>query len=227
MSNNHLASKQAAGYAAAQLIQNDMLVGLGTGSTAAEFIKPLAERCKRGLHIKAIATSKESEKLARELGIPLLDEDQISHLDITVDGADEVDSLKQLLKGGGGALLREKILATISTEMIVIVDKAKVVPQLGAFPLALEILPFCHTATLARLTTLGLTNQLRRKEGKIFTTDNGNYIADCNVSPFVNQLPQLDRQLHDIPGLLETGLFLGIAGRVIIGHPDGTTKTIH
>lgn len=226
MSDHHLASKQAAAHAAAKIIRDDMLVGLGSGSTAEEFIRALAERCRDGLHIQAIAASKDSETLARKLAIPLLPPEAITHLDITVDGADEVDDAKQLIKGGGGALLREKVLATISQEMIVIVDPTKIVQKLGKFPLALEILPFCYQATLKRVSDLGLQNRLRQKENKIFVSDNGNYIADCDLPPLANNLPEIDLQLRQIPGVLETGLFLGIAGRIIIGHPDGTTTTI-
>ncbi len=224
MSDNNLVGKRAAAQAAAALVKEGMLVGLGTGSTAAEFIRALATRCQRGLHVQAIASSKESHALAQALGIPLLADCAVTRLDVTVDGADEIDGAKRLLKGGGGALLREKILATFSDEMIVIVDQTKIVQQIGNFPLAVEITPFCYTAILQRFTSLNLKHQLRQKKGRLVISDNGNYLVDCDVSSLKEQLVELDEELRTIPGVLETGLFLNLAGRVIIGYADGHTS---
>lgn len=223
---NRLA-KEAAGRAAANFIQNGMLVGLGTGSTARCFIESLSRRCREGLQIKAAASSKESEALARARGVPLLDIERLTVLDMTVDGADEVDQKKQLIKGGGGALLREKVLAGISREMLVIVDEEKLVKQLGVFPLPLEIVPFAHEAILAKILSLGYQGYFRKNaEGKIFITDNGNYIVDIHFSS--GQLdPERDHQiLRSIPGVLETGLFLNMAGRVVVGRKDGTVQVM-
>ena len=161
---NHLSvsiAKKAAGQVAAELIQNGMIVGLGTGSTARFFIESLGKRCREGLKISAIATSKQSTHLANELGIPLIDPDNITSVDITVDGADEIDQNKNMIKGGGGALLREKLLALSSREMIVIIDQTKIVENLGKHPLPVEIAQFIYQTTIHRIEDEGLEGKLR------------------------------------------------------------------
>ncbi len=207
-------AKEAAGIAAANLIQNGMTVGLGTGSTVAFFIAKLAER---KLKIKAIATSIRSHDLAKQLGIPLLEE--IDSLDIAVDGADEIDKSGNMIKGGGGALLREKIVASMAKKLIIIVDEKKQVDKLGAFPLPVEISPFCYTATLEHLKRFN--PQLRK-----YRTDNGNYIADLHIKS-IDNATKLNTELQNIPGVLETGLFLNLNPTVLIGHADGKTTTIN
>ena len=176
-----LLAKKAAGYAAADLIQGGMVVGLGTGSTTAFFIEALARRHREGLKITAVATSEQSKRQAEHLGIPMLDPEIITILDVTVDGADEIDPAKNMIKGGGGALLREKLLAQSSREMIVIVDETKLVDHLGDHPLPVEIAPFVYRTTIQRLQNNGYQGALRMtRENTPFVTDNGNFIFDIN-----------------------------------------------
>lgn len=212
-------AKEAAGIAAANLIQDGMTVGLGTGSTVAFFIASLATR---KLKIKAVATSFRSAELAKKLGISVLDEAET--LDIAVDGADEIDKLGQMIKGGGGALLREKIVASMTKQMIIIIDEKKYVDKLGAFPLPVEISTFCYKATLQHLAEF--SPRLRKsKDGKPFLTDNGNYIADLHLKSIEN--PELiNAKLQSITGVLETGLFLNLKPTVLIGHTNGKTTTL-
>jgi len=221
-------AKQAAAKAAAQLVQNGMLVGLGTGSTAALFIESLIERCQREpLHIRAFPTSERSAKQAQAGGIPLCDETVITHLDLTIDGADEVDEHKRMIKGGGGALLREKITASMSTEMIVIIDPEKLVSSLGHFPLPVEIIPFACQATLQRIRRLGCDVCLRQtQEGTRYITDNHNYLVDLTFPNGIASPEKAEAELKKIPGVVETGFFLQLAGRVLIGYPDGSVKVL-
>lgn len=222
--------KKAAGEAAAELIQSGMLIGLGTGSTVAFFIRRLASRLQNGLKISAVASSLQSGKLAASLGIPLVDDKEVSHLDITVDGADEIDPKKQMIKGGGGALLREKIIASMSREMIVIVDQAKCVDSLGeTFFLPVEIIPFGWHATVNHIHALGLKGKLRLNAGNTpFITDNGNYIYDIDKESFHQKnLTAINQSLLLIPGVVETGLFFNLAGRVIIGRPSGRVDLLN
>jgi ribose 5-phosphate isomerase A len=217
-------AKQAAGKAAAQLIQNGMLVGLGTGSTATFFIESLIERCRHDhLKIKAFPTSERSAKHALSGGISLCDENAVTYLDVTVDGADEIDPQKRMIKGGGGALLREKIVANMSREMVVVVDQNKFVTTLGSFPLPLEIAPFAHHATLHQVRKLGYDGNMRlSQEGALWVTENGNYIIDIKFSHPCSSPEKDQALLCTIPGVLETGFFFNLAGRVIIGQFDGT-----
>ncbi|QVL57214.1 MAG: ribose-5-phosphate isomerase RpiA [Simkaniaceae bacterium] len=215
--------KKAAGYAAADFIENGMLVGLGTGSTVFYFINRLIERTKEGLSIQAVSSSIQSENQAKEGGISLADINAITSVDLTVDGADEINGEKQMIKGGGGALLREKVLANISREMVVIVDKSKVVEKLGKHPLAVEILPFAREAIIEKIRKLGFYGTLREhnKDGP-FITDNGNMIYDIHFES-LREDPEKDHEkILRIPGVLETGFFFNQAGRVIIGKEDGT-----
>jgi ribose 5-phosphate isomerase A len=221
-------AKQAAGKAAVNYIQDGMLIGLGTGSTASYFIDALIERCHTTtLKIHAVATSERSYQQAKSGGISLYDINQITQLDMTIDGADEIDRKKQMIKGGGGALLREKIVAYMSQEMVVIVDDTKLVEYLGCFPLPVEILPFAYQSTLNQIHLLGFQGRLRQDaQGQLYVTDNGNYIVDIVTKhPFQN--PQQDHALlKSIPGVIETGFFLNMAGRVIVGHNDGSIDII-
>lgn len=220
-------AKKVVGYAAADLIEDGMSVGLGTGSTALFFIERLIERCRNGLRISALATSKASHQIALEGGIPLIDIEQLKSLDITVDGADEIDQNQQIIKGGGGALLREKIAAAMSREMVVIVDSSKVKEYLGAFPLPVEILPFAHQATINHLNKMGYQGRIRQTaESKPYFTDNGNLVYDINLS-YPCQKPDEDNlKIRSIPGVIETGFFLNMADRIFVGYPDGEVKVI-
>lgn len=220
-------AKKVVGYAAADLIEDGMSVGLGTGSTALFFIERLSERCRNGLRISALATSKTSHQIASQGGIPLIDIEGLKSLDITVDGADEIDQNQQMIKGGGGALLREKIAAAMSREMVVIVDSSKIKEYLGAFPLPVEILPFAHHATINHLNELGYEGQIRQTaENTPYFTDNGNLIYDIKL-PYPCQNPHDDnRTIRSVPGVIETGFFLNMADRILVGYPDGEVKVI-
>jgi ribose 5-phosphate isomerase A len=224
-SNPILIAKKAAGQTAAELILEGMLVGLGTGSTAAFFIEALGKRCREGLKISAVATSQQSVRQAQHLGIPLIDPNTVTSLDITVDGADEIDHHKNMIKGGGGALLREKLLAQASKEMIVIIDETKLVDHLGDHPVPIEIAPFVYQSTLHRIEQRGYRGVLRLTRDKDpFITDNGNYIFDIQyTSPILHPEKEHER-LKTIAGVIETGLFFHVAKRVVIGYEDGFVK---
>src|SRR4030095_1356809 len=168
-------SKRIAAEKAVEFVKDGMIVGLGTGSTAYFAIQKLGQRVKEGLSIKAIATSNQSEELAKELGITLLSFAEIETIDITIDGADEVDERWNLIKGGGGALLREKIVASASKQLIIIVDESKLSQHLGSFPLPVEIVKFGFEMTMKKLQKLGAEPVLRKSNGQAYQTDNGNY----------------------------------------------------
>ena len=217
--------KKALGIAAADLIKDGMHVGLGSGSTSACFIDALIKRCQQGLKIQAIASSKQSFYQAQQGGIPLLDFDQIPYLDITVDGADEIDPQKRMIKGGGGALVREKIVASSSKEMVVIVDERKLVPHLGKCPLPVEIVTFGYQATMKKMEKLGYRIKLRKTtNGSLFVTDNHNYIVDIAFNSPLSSPENVEKELKEIPGVVDTGFFFHLAGRVLIGHFDGTIE---
>lgn len=214
-------AKKAAGYAAAELVQADMTIGLGTGSTAAFFIERLGVRCNEGLKVRAIATSQSSFDLGLKVGISMIDIDELTTLDMTVDGADEIDVQKRMIKGGGGALLREKIVASMSREMVVIVDSSKLVQRLGKFPLSVEIIPFAHRAIAHNLQELGYKGTFRTVKNRYFVTDNHNYIYDIHFSDLCRE-PEIDNEkIRSVPGVVETGFFFGLAGRIIVGFDDG------
>lgn len=218
-------AKKSAAYAAASFIQNGMTVGLGTGTTATFFIERLIERCREGLKISAVATSSRSEALARQGGIPIEDINHLLAIDLTVDGADEIDINKCMIKGGGGALLREKIVASMSKEMIVIVDETKLVNKLGKFPLPVEIVPFGYTATIHHIEKLGWSGKLRMTPtDEFFRTDNGNYIYDIHFNELINDPEQLQHRLREIVGVIESGLFIRLAKRVVIGYNNGNVE---
>jgi ribose 5-phosphate isomerase A len=220
-------AKKSAGYAAANLIEEGMLVGLGTGSTTAFFLEALAKRCRDGLSIHAVATSQNSLQKAQIAGIPLLDSDAVDSLDLTVDGADELDPHKNMIKGGGGALLREKLVALASKEMVVIIDESKLVKQLGGAPLPVEIVRFACKTTIKRLEAIGYEGTIRFKEsGDLFITDNGNYIFDIHIHSAINEPEKEHEKIKLIPGVVETGLFFHIAGRVVVGYQNGNVTIL-
>ena len=222
MSNNK--AKQAAGYAAAELVEEGMTVGLGTGSTAYFFIEKLIDRCKLGLRITAIATSKQSSEQAKAGNIELIEPDQLESLDIDVDGADEIDHQKQMIKGGGGALFREKIIASCAQEMIVVIDESKLVDQLGSHPLPIEISSFSYPSIIKKIQTLNLVGTLREEGHSLYITDNGNLIFDAHLKEHPQKLREIHDRLIQIPGVIETGFFGDMAGRVVIGYPDGHSE---
>lgn len=218
-------SKQLAAEYAVQYVKDGMIVGLGTGSTSYYAIEKLGQRVAEGLSIKAIATSVQSEVQARKLGIPIIGFGDIEAIDLTIDGADEVDSNLQLIKGGGGALLREKIVAKASKQMIVIVDESKLVTTLGKFPLPVEIVKFGYEATLRKLQQFGCELNIRTRDGQWFVTDNGNYIVDCYFSE-IHSPEVLHDQLKMITGVVDNGLFIHMASKVVVGSEDGTINVI-
>lgn len=219
-------AKQAAGHAAAELVEDGMVVGLGTGSTAECFIRSLIERWRGGLRVKAVATSQKSMELASQAGIPIVPNDELVSIDLTVDGADEITMHKQMIKGGGAALLREKIVAAASTKIIIVVDETKVVKHLGAFPLPVEIVPFAYRTTLKHLESFGYHGKLRylSKQQPVIT-DNGNYIVDIHFTQPITHPETEHKRLCTIPGVVETGLFFNLPIKMIVGFFDGHTKT--
>lgn len=222
---NRDAAKIAAGKAAADLIADGMVVGLGTGSTAMRFIESLIERCHQGLKIIAVATSIKSLEQAKAGGIPIADINSITSIAITVDGADEIDPTKRMIKGGGGALLREKIIANMSKEMVVVVDENKLVKRLGACPLPVEVVPFAITATIDKINQLGYNGTMRcRSDATPYITDNGNYIYDIHFRELRLHPEEDHNKIRSIPGVVDTGFFFHLAGRVIVGHADGKVE---
>jgi ribose 5-phosphate isomerase A len=218
-------AKKAAAELAITEIQDGMIVGLGTGSTAYWAIQGLGARVQNGLRIQAVATSEASEKLAKELGIPLIPFADISEIDVTIDGADEVDPDWHLIKGGGGALLREKIVAFSSKKLIIVVDESKVVAQLGAFPLPVEVVKFGYELTIRKLRALGCEPKVRVADNQPFVTDNGNCIIDCQFASIPSPA-ELHQAINGIPGVVENGLFIGMARKVIVGYKDGSVGSL-
>jgi ribose 5-phosphate isomerase A len=218
--------KRRAAEAALAHVEDGMRVGLGSGSTAEHFVTLLGRRVAEGLDIAGVPTSEGTARLARQAGVPLTTLEETPELDLDVDGADEIGPGLALIKGGGGALLREKIVAAASARMIVIADAGKRVAQLGAFPLPIEAVPFGLTATVLAVervaVELGLPAaiDLRRRNGEPFVTDNGNRILDASFGLIPDPEILADR-LADIPGIVEHGLFLGYADLALIASPDG------
>lgn len=216
------AIKRAIGEQAAAFVEDGMLVGLGTGSTAQYFIDSLIKRCRLGLKITAIATSARSLQQASEGGIPIYDQDRINEIDLTIDGADEIDPKNQMIKGGGGALVREKILASSSKKMLVIVDESKLVPTLGKFGVPVEIVPFCYLTTLGKIRKLGYDGKMRYlPNGSHYVTDNGNLIFDIHTPHIFHSPEQNHKELAILPGVVDTGLFFNLPVQVLVGYKDG------
>lgn len=219
--------KIEAARAALDFVKPGMRLGIGTGSTADEFIRLLGERVKAGMEIIGVPTSERTAALCRECGIALTTLDETPRLDLTIDGADEIDPQLRLIKGGGGALLREKIVAAASESMVVIADRSKLVATLGAFPLPIEVNPFGLGATndaLQRLAaSLGLAGSMRLREdgeGKPYRTDGGHYIIDASFGR-IQDAERLASGLKDIPGVVQHGLFIGLAKAAIVADADG------
>lgn len=221
------AAKEAAGQAAAMLVRDGMRLGLGTGSTTAYAIKAIGRRVKEeNLEIRGVPTSFGSERLARTHGIPVTSLDEIPTLDLAVDGADEVDDAFRLIKGGGGAHSREKVVAAQADRFVVVVDPTKKVDQLGdRAPVPVEVLPMAVTPIMHSLEDLGATPELRtadEKEGPV-VTDQGLWLLDAHFPDGIDDPETVNRRLCAQPGILDHGLFLGMATDVIFGHPDGST----
>jgi ribose 5-phosphate isomerase A len=215
--------KRMAGIEAVKYIESGMIIGIGSGSTAAMMVQALAERLRAGLRITgAVPTSQATMQLARSLGIPLTDLDAHPELDLAIDGTDEIDSRLFLIKGGGGALLREKVVASSSRRFLIIADSTKIVSKLGSkAPLPVETVPFATAPVRQRLEMLGARVQLRQRDGTTFMTDNSNVILDCFFDNGIDDPQALETQLRSIVGLVETGLFLNMAERAIIAGANG------
>src|ERR1035437_8715124 len=213
--------KEAAGRAGAKLVRDGDVVGLGTGSTAYFAVIALGERVRAGLKIIGIPTSIQTADLARAVGIPLTTLDEHPEIDITIDGADEVDPQLRLIKGGGGALLREKVVASASKRVIVVADSGKIVSVLGKFPLPVEVISFALTVVEKKIVALGASAKLRtRPDGSSYLTDNGNPILDCSFGK-IDDPPALALALSNTPGIVEHGLFIGLASVALIGRGGG------
>jgi ribose 5-phosphate isomerase A len=221
------ALKRQAAARALEEVRDGMKLGLGTGSTAKHFVELLGERVRAGLKVVGVPTSEATRRQAESCGIALTTLDDIDHLDLTVDGADEIDRELELIKGGGGALLREKIVASASDRMIVIADESKWVDALGRFPLPLEVIPFGLAATrraIARaFAESGVSGQMvlrKGKDGHVFVTDGGHWIVDAHLGR-IEDAPRLAGLLGAIPGVVEDGLFIGLARTVILAGAQG------
>ena len=212
--------KKLAAERAADYIRDGMTVGLGTGSTARYLVDKVGAMVKEGLKIRAVATSKATEARARELGIPVLDINDVESIDIAIDGVDEIDPEFNATKGGGGALFREKIVAGLAKEVIWIMDESKYVDHLGRFPLPVEILPYGWKVTYRKLEALGYRPEMRLNGNALYVTDNGNYIADLRLTVPVNA-DEVKRNLDNTVGVLETGQFLKMCTRIVIGTSCG------
>ncbi len=225
------AAKRAAAERACAWVEDGMALGLGTGSTAAHMLRRLGERVRgEGLRVTGVPTSARTAELARAEGIAVVTLDETPRLDLTIDGADEVDDELRLVKGGGGALLHEKIVAAASDRVVIVADAGKAVRRLGAFPLPVEVIGFGARATQAAMRSAldaagyaGYAMDVRPEGGAAFLTDEGNLIVDCHLREIVDAAA-VDAALRAIPGVVETGLFLNLAHTLVLGHADGTVE---
>jgi ribose 5-phosphate isomerase A len=220
-------SKEAAGRAAAEFVRDGMTVGLGTGSTVYFTLQRLGERVRADkLDIVGVPTSVDTEIKARAFGIPLATLSEIESIDLTIDGADEIDARFDMIKGGGGALLREKVVAALSRREVIVVDRSKVVERLGLrFLLPVEVVPFARATVARRIAQLGATWTLRMREAReVYVTDNGNEILDCKFPGGIADAPALERALDEIPGVVESGLFIGLAHALVLGDEEGQSE---
>ncbi|MCL2607480.1 MAG: ribose-5-phosphate isomerase RpiA [Methanomassiliicoccaceae archaeon] len=217
----------AAEKAVDDFVKDGMTVGLGTGSTAYHAIRRVGELVNKGFKLKCVATSLQTENIAEECGITVVDLDEVDQIDVTIDGADEVDPDMQLIKGLGGALLREKIVAASTAFEVIVVDESKLVEKLGTkSPLPVEVLKFGHLKTKKALERQGCIAVLRVKDDKTFVTDNGNYVYDCKFSGIDNPF-FLESRINVIPGVVDNGLFLNTAAAVIVSSADGNVRVMN
>lgn len=212
--------KQAAADKALELVQDGMLIGLGSGSTAAFFTEGVGRLVADGFKVRGVPTSRATAELAASLGIPILTE-MVGQIDLAVDGADEVDPALNLIKGRGGALFREKLVAAAAKRFVVVVDESKMVKQLGEGVLPVEVLPFLWRTTAERLTALGASLVLRGGEETPFVTDNGNVILDVTVEGGIKDAEAFGFDLKKVLGVVEHGLFVGMTDTVIVAGSDG------
>jgi len=220
--------KRISGRAAADLVQDGTDVGLGTGSTVFFVLERLAERIRdEGLRIRGVPTSVDTEQKARAMGIPLATLDDVERLDLTIDGADEIDPAFAMTKGGGGALLREKVVAHVSDREAIVVGANKLVPRLATtFRLPVEIVPFSRAVVEREVVRLGAQPELRGGEQEPYVTDNGNWILDCTYPDGIEDPARMERSLDAVPGVVETGLFVGLAHVVCVGYEDGRCEVV-
>jgi len=210
--------KEAAARASLRFVEDGKVIGLGTGSTASRFIRLLGEQVKQGLRVRGIPTSVRSRQMAEELGIPLTTLDECQEIAVTVDGADEVDPQLRLIKGGGGALLREKIVASATKQLVIVADATKRVTTLGKFPLPVEVIKFAEALVAKRIAALGADVQLRKgSDGKPYLTDENNHILDCHFGQ-ISDATALALELSQIPGVVEHGLFIDMASVVLVAN---------
>jgi ribose 5-phosphate isomerase A len=209
-----LNEKKEVGEKAVEYVKDGMVVGLGTGSTVFYTITKLGQLVQQGLSIKGVPTSEQTKQLAIELGIPIVSFDEIEQIDVAIDGADELDPELNLIKGGGGALLREKIIARAAKTFIVVADSTKNVDTLGTFPLPIEVVPFGYEMTVKQIKDLGGSPKLREKNGTPYLTDNGNFIIDSSFQEITHPR-ELEKSLNLTPGVVDNGLFVGMADIVI------------
>lgn len=213
--------KQLAAEKSTEFIKDGMTVGLGTGSTVFFLVHKLAEFVKNGLNVKCVSTSNQTTELAKNLGIEIVKLNEVDHIDLTIDGADEVDKNLNGIKGGGGALLFEKIVAAASQKVIWIVDSSKYVSKLGKFPLPIEVIPFGSNHLLKRFTDSGYNPAIRKNGSEIYITDSGNRIIDLHLNEIEDSI-KLEQEIKLIPGVVEVGLFNNIANMVIVGKENST-----
>lgn len=212
--------KQVAARAAVDLVQPGTVVGLGTGSTAAHVVALLGERVRQGLDIRGVPTSDATRALAERAGIPLVALDDVPSVDLTIDGADEIGPSLALIKGGGAALLHEKIVWSASRRAVVVADSGKLVERLGAFPLAVEVIPLGHRHVARRIEALGARVARREREGVAYVTEEGNHILDCRFGA-IDDPAALAARLDAITGVVEHGLFVGLASTAIVAFGSG------
>jgi len=214
-----ISEKQRSAEAACEYVKDGMIVGLGTGSTTEFAVKKIGKLVRNGLSIRGIPTSDATKILAESEGIPLIDFSETMFIDLTIDGADEIDANLNMIKGGGAALLREKIVASASREEIIIVNCSKLVQQLGVFPLPVEVIPFGWQVVFNQLESLQGNPELRLKQGQPSVTDQGNFIVDCHFRKIENP-EQLEQHLNMIPGVVENGLFINLCTRMIMADGE-------
>ena len=219
MKKNVISEKQLSAEAACNYVKDGMIVGLGTGTTAEFSVRKIGKLVRNGLSIRGIPTSNKTKELAEAEGIPLIDFSESMFIDLTIDGADEIDGNLNMIKGGGAALLQEKIVAAVSMAEIIVVNRTKLVDQLGAFPLPVEVIPFGWQVVFNQLESLHGNPDLRLNKGQPQVTDQGNYIIDCHFRKIENP-KLLEHQLNMIPGVVENGLFINLCTKMILADGE-------
>ena len=219
----HQAEKEAVAHASLKFVHDGTVVGLGSGSTATAVVRLLAERVRAGLRIRGIPTSRQTAELATTLGIPLTTFEQVQEIDVTIDGADEFDPQLSLIKGGGGALLHEKVVASASRQVVIVADSSKQVAVLGKFPLPVEVIAFAEPVVQRKIEALGASVVVRQSNAKPFVTDEGHHILDCSFGAIPDP-PSIARKIREIPGVVEHGLFVGMASLVLLAQDNQITE---